>query len=96
MLGGYVVEPRTDGGVNVSWRTTGRTALPFLRMRSLRRYQRILGGLRMITVLQTNVATPYLACWMPERRTRVVANVRVVPRLADEQAPARQRRVASS
>ena len=96
LLGGYVVGARPDGGVDVSWRTSGRASLPFLRMRSLRRYQRILGGLRMITVLQTNVAEPYLACWMPAGRARTVVNVRVVPRLDGERAAGRQRRAASA
>src|SRR3712207_2498279 len=55
LIGGYVVEARPDGGVNVYWRSVGRLAPLPLRMRSLRRYQRILGGLRMVTVLQRNV-----------------------------------------
>lgn len=95
LIGGYVVEARPDGGVNVAWRTSGRVALPFLRMRSLRRYQRILGGLRMITVLQTNVEEPYLACWMPEGRARIMANVRVVSRHTGEREPSRQRRASA-
>ena len=82
LIGGYVVETRADGGVNVRWRSVGPFALPLLGMRSLRRYQRILSGLRMITVLQTNVNEPYLACWMPRGQVRVVANVRIVPRAA--------------
>ncbi len=96
LIGGYIVEARPDGGVNVAWRTSGRVTLPFLRMRSLRRYQRILGALRMITVLQTNVEEPYLACWMPEGRTRIMANVRVVSRHTGDRTPGQQRRAASA
>ena len=96
LIGGYVVEARPDGGVNVSWRAVGPLAPAALRMRSLRRYQRILGGLRMITVLQTNVREPYLACWMPRARARIVVNVRVVPALAGDRRPGRQRRAASA
>ena len=96
LLGGYVVEARPDGGVNVVWRSVGPLTPSVLRMRSLRRYQRILGGLRMVTVLQTNVREPYLACWMPRSRARLVVNVRVAPALAGERGPARQRRAASA
>ncbi len=96
LIGGYVVEARPDGGVNVYWRSVGLLAPSPLRMRSLRRYQRILGGLRMVTVLQRNVREPYLACWMPRACARIVVNVRVVPALAGGGGPRRQRRVASA
>ena len=66
-----------------------------MRMRSLRRYQRILGELRMITVLQTNVAEPYLACWLPQGWARIVVKVGVAPRVAGDGTPGRPRRVAS-
>ena len=77
VVGGYVVRPRADGGVTILWRAPGPVHLPALRGRSLRRYQQILSGLGLVTVLQTNVLEPYLACWLPGQRKRVTLRVRV-------------------
>ena len=64
LVGGVAVERRADDGVNVYWRTRGRLALPFLRLRSLRRYERILGELGMRTALRQDGGEPYVATWL--------------------------------
>ena len=72
LLGGVAVETRADDGVNVYWRAPGSLVFPFLRPRSLRRYERILGGLGMRTVLHLETPEPYVATWLasaPRART---------------------------
>jgi len=64
LIGGVAVEAQAADGVNVYWRVPGRAALRFLRLRSLRRYQRILGGLGMRVVLHQDTLEPYLATWL--------------------------------
>ena len=68
LIGGFVVETRADDRINVYWRVPGRLRLPFLRMRSLRRYERILTGLGMATALHADGPEPYLACWLGDER----------------------------
>ena len=68
LIGGVVVETRADDRVNVFWRVLGRLALGFLRLRSLRRYERVLSGLGMTTALHDEGPEPYLTCWLQEQR----------------------------
>ena len=68
LIGGVVVETRADDRVNVYWRVPGRLALGFLRLRSLRRYERILAGFGMATTLHEQGPEPYLTCWVREQR----------------------------
>lgn len=68
LVGGFVAETRADDRINVYWRVSGRLGFRFLRMRALRRYERILAGFGMATALRTDGPEPYLACWMPESR----------------------------
>lgn len=90
VIGGFVVRPRADGGVTVLWHAPGPVTVSALRTRSLRRYQQVLSGLGMVTVLQTNVAEPYLACWMPGQRKRVTLRVRVAAAFGSPTGPARR------
>ena len=91
LIGGFVAETRADNRVNVYWRVSGKLGLWFLRMRALRRYERILAGFGMATALHADGPEPYLACWMPERRS-VPAQPGMLQRSADERTRADERR----
>jgi hypothetical protein len=68
LIGGYVVETRADDRINVYWRVPGRLWLPFLRLHSLRRYERSLAAIGMATALHEDGTEPYLACWLPSEQ----------------------------